>query len=69
MAPIKKKKKIRSIGNSSEDSLCKFIVVPVTGLKCHLHMLLKLISYFVTYIHYIVNISMDSVNMTEGKFV
>jgi hypothetical protein len=59
----------RSIGNSSEDSPCKFIVVPVSGLECHLHTLLKLISYFVTYVHYIVYVVMDAVNMREDNFV
>jgi len=54
MLKMLKGKISRSIGNSSEDSLCKFIVVPLTGLECHLHILLKLISYFVTYIHYTV---------------
>jgi hypothetical protein len=69
MLKMLKGKISRSRGNSSEDSLCRFIAVPVTGLECYLHILLKLNSYFVTYILYIVYVIMDAVNMREGNFV
>jgi hypothetical protein len=59
----------RSVKNSSEDYLYKFIVVPVTCLACHLHILLEVISCFVQYTHYVVYIIMDAVNMREGNFV
>lgn len=43
--------------------------VPVTCLECHVHILLKLILYFVTYFHYIVYIIVNAVNMREGNYV
>jgi len=56
----------RSIGNSSEDSLCKFIVVLVTGLACYLIFKTDLIFY---YIHYLLYIIMNAVNIRKGNFV
>jgi hypothetical protein len=69
MLKMLKGKISRSISNSSENSPCKFKEVPVSGLECHLHILLELISYFVTYVHYIVYVVMDAVNMREGNFI